>query len=454
MSLGDSRWLSSRGASNRSRVSMLCLSCLLGLAASMAVSYSLWIGPRTFPALPMIGVSSPAWDRGAQWVGLLLACAVVVALVEFARRAPSAMQSARLVILAYICAIFVDQTRLQPWAYLDVLLLTCVATLGARETEQSDQESEDAMAVALVWCRCILIAMYAFSALHKLNLAFFDRVIPFLLTGVLPDVSLSTRASFVLGGVMIATELSVAGLLARPATRRAGATLGSAMHFTICLLLGPWGADFNAVVWPWNVCMVALLWCVVSDEADVCVLQRRVPEAWWTSAWLTRKQRWLGVALLGLAMVMPAFGFVGWWDRNLSWAMYTGRAPAARLSRPAVRFLATGTSAFVASQRCEHDPFWRQLETQWRKTGDHVQSVALDAWSRRELGVPMLAESRAFAALWLRVCTCADPADSLSLVVRTRHLAGDATTRTARCRPQRVGRSPSAFAKGEDSQEL
>jgi hypothetical protein len=109
----------------------------------------------------------------------------------------------------------------------------------------------------------------------------------------------------------IETAIGV-GLLFRP-TRTLAAALAVGMHLMIMAAIGPWGHNWNTVVWPWNVAMPLL----------VVILFYRTPSVSPRSIVVPRGDLY-HAGVLVLFGVMPALSFVGLWDMYLSSALYSG----------------------------------------------------------------------------------------------------------------------------------
>jgi hypothetical protein len=86
------------------------------------------------------------------------------------------------------------------------------------------------------------------------------------------------------------------------------------MHVFILFSIGPWGHDWNSVVWPWNVAMVVftliLFWRAPDNPSLLAVLK---PEG----------SAFRGIVLILFAF-MPVLNFFGLWDSYLSASLYSG----------------------------------------------------------------------------------------------------------------------------------
>lgn len=115
----------------------------------------------------------------------------------------------------------------------------------------------------------------------------------------------------------IVFEVAIAFLLWFRSTRILGIFLGVLFHLLILLFLGPYGQNWNQVVWPWNIAMILLLVLLYTPRND---LQQSNPFA----VLKAYRPAWISALLLG---VFPLFNIFGLWPVNLSFKMYAGNNP-------------------------------------------------------------------------------------------------------------------------------
>jgi hypothetical protein len=175
------------------------------------------------------------------------------------------------------------------------------------------------------------------------------------------------------------------------------------MHGFLIVVLGPFGQNFNVVVWPWNLWMPAMAF----------VLFFRSPEPMLTSAWAT----WSGKAIGVLVGVMSIFNFFNLWDDNLSASLYSGKTRAAYiffLNKDAVRRLPPAIQPYVHQS---------------------IDRIGIDVfrWTMGDLSVPPYPELRAFRALARGlVVRYGFPENAAILVVTERPGIGEASTSSHR----------------------
>src|SRR5262249_20231145 len=123
-------------------------------------------------------------------------------------------------------------------------------------------------ATALDTCRLIMAATYVWSGVQKMNASFLAEVYPWLLTPVLPVMPAALRPLVAGAGIVVPFVEPGLGLsLLVPRLRPLAVGGAVAMHLLLLLDLGPFGHNYNSIVWPWNVAMATL----------VVVLFRRTP---------------------------------------------------------------------------------------------------------------------------------------------------------------------------------
>ena len=341
-------------------------------AAGLLLAPRLFLATRAYPRVPVLdGWPLLAAPFDAVVVGALLAALGGVALAPRPRWWAAAATALALILAAD------DQSRWQPWFYQYGFMLAALAV--ARDTD----------ATLGAW-RAVLVGLYLWSGIQKLNVTFMANIFPWLvepLTGVLP----AGLQRVVLGGWMVVPvmEIAVAVGLLVPRLRNAAVVVALATHAVVLGLLGPLAHATNAVVWPWNAAMAALVallfWRRGAPAAHVLIPRR------------------LGVHAAALAFfgVLPALSFVGRWDAYLSGALYSGNVSVAALS--------VGESAMARL------PDVARRHVSRNRLGANVLDVW--EWSMDELAVPSYPEHRVFRAVARDVCRLAGAPADVGLVV-------------------------------------
>ena len=329
----------------------------LGLGAGIGVSVRLWYATdRLYPHTPLFaGTAIPSTVELMLLVALLLSLAVVVVH----RHRPALWIGITLAATAAL--VIFDQSRLQPWTYEYALRHEWMVT-----------------------CRLIVVALYFWSGVQKMNVTFLTRTWPDF-TGTLASVYPGRTILTHVGWIVPVTEVGIAIGLALRRSRGVAVVAAVTMHaFTTAVLIA---TNENSVVWPWNVAMaglvVALFGRITPDEA------------------ILRPVRF-GPAIVVAAMVsfLPALSFVGVWDAYLSAALYTGNTIQAVV--------------VVPPEAVERFPRLLARNT-WQASPPAF--IDINRWSYDELNVPAYPAERVMKAVGGAVCRTYVPPGTGTLVI-------------------------------------
>jgi uncharacterized membrane protein YphA (DoxX/SURF4 family) len=365
----------------------LLAATFLGLIASLPV----WMNTRSFPLLPIFPgfpvLPSPA-DRIL--VGLMLAS--LVAALWFYRQA----------VVVFLAATFFawceDQNRGQPWLYMYwvMLLLSLFPTPSATAA-----------------CRCAISIVYVWSGIQKMNERFFAVVPNWFVAPAehwhLPPVALPWLRLAVTATPFI--ELAIGLLLWFPRLRRGAFVATILVHLAAILFLGPLGHNYNWVVWPWNLAMIALVFGLFARgkpfehtaagpdklRPDDRAKKLRKPAATGqllarfgqTFAELRRSRPALIVVLL--YALLPILSYSGRWDSYFSFSLYSENLAVANL--------------FVTeSFRDNVPPPLRRYVKKFPEPFDPQHqgpfSFAYAEWAYEEMHVPPISEPRNYFAIY------------------------------------------------------
>jgi uncharacterized membrane protein YphA (DoxX/SURF4 family) len=224
----------------------------------------------------------------------------------------------------------------------------------------------------------MLAAIYLWSGLHKFNSGFVQEVVPFLLAPFGRWVQVK-GGSIWFAAAGLETVLGAALLV--PRLRRPAAACAVAMHAFVLACIGPWGRSFDAVVWPWNLEMIALVLLLFGPAVEESRGRPAVPVL--------------------LFCLLPALSFVDCWDGYLSFSLYSGNNNAATiyLSDAAADRLPDRVQEFVEVPDSGPD------------------ELSLSDWSYGELRVPPYAEPRVFREIGRQVCALAGSPADMKLVI-------------------------------------
>jgi hypothetical protein len=342
-------------------------------AAGLLLAPRLFLATRSYPRAPVLD----GWPLLATPFDVVVLGALLAALCGVALAPGPRWWAAAAAALAVVLAVE-DQSRWQPWFYQYVVMLAALAAA---------RDSDDAIAA---W-RTVLVGLYLWGGIQKLNSTFMTHVFPWLVepvTNVLP----SALDGLLLGGWMVvpALEIAVAAGLLVPHLRRAAVVAAIATHVVVLGLLGPLGHGSNAVVWPWNAALAALVALLFWNGGNAAGLRVVTPRRLGAHA-----------AALVLYLILPALSVAGRWDAYLSGALYSGNVKVGALS--------------VTDDVAARLPESARRHVTRNQAGANV--LDLWEWSMGEVGVPSYPEDRIFRAVARDVCRLAgDPAD-VALVV-------------------------------------
>jgi len=243
----------------------------------------------------------------------------------------------------------------------------------------------------------VIVALYFWSGTQKLNWSFGHEVVPDLLAAggiqLSPAHLLYLPAASV--GIALCEVLLGVGLLIRR-TRQLAVVAALAMHLLLLALLI--AAASNSVVWAWNLGMMAMV-VLLFWRADCSLFSA---ELWrWRGFDLAPQVVKIVLVLCGL---LPALGFVGWWDMYLSAALYSGNTPI---------------GVVRVDERVRNQlPARAQLQV-FATSRDELM-LPFYEWSMAELNVPPYPETRVYRQLARQLCTLEQGPRQIELIVKER----------------------------------
>jgi hypothetical protein len=295
------------------RLVLLRRAVAFAMLGGLLLSPNLWISSRAYPLTPLFGFIPPLpYPVDHVVFGLFVVLVASMAIFQ-GRLAGWLALSATIVALLFILQ---DQSRLQPWFYQYSFLIATISLFGLNKVGVED---------ALNSCRLIVAATYFFSGLQKANAAFVEREYPWIVEPLTMHLPSGAQNILLWGAYAVpAIEATMGfGLLTR--RLRKPAAIGTLlMHGFILLCVGPWGHDWNSVIWPWNVAMVLFTFILFWQPADnPSLLEVVLPWRKLSDFNLTPGPSFRAL-LVVLFALMPLFSFFGMWDSYLSASLYSG----------------------------------------------------------------------------------------------------------------------------------
>lgn len=284
------------------RLQFIKLTILVGLLVSVVLSFNLWAGQRFFPKVPFI----------ENYVGLkvpydYLLLAILLLLIVFTFLSESKLISFLLILFSvFLC--MDDQNRLQPWFYNYMLILFVLLFYRNRVDEPNNYTS------IFITLQVLVALIYIFSGLQKFNSHFVNDSYSWLISPISKHISeRQTYLLIKLGHSIPYIETFIGlGLLIKP-LRYLVVPMVILMHVLILIFLGPFGNNYNPVVWPWNITMIVLnllLFANVKQERffDISILFKGI----------------YFYVVITLMLIFPFFSFNNKYDSYLSSSLYSG----------------------------------------------------------------------------------------------------------------------------------
>jgi len=362
-----------------SRVFWLKATITLVFCVGLVMSSRLWIGPRTYPPAPVLNFLPPSVYPADLF--LYVALFVLAGAILVSAR-PQKFIFAFLGVVIVFCLL--DQTRWQPWVFQYGFLLAALALFSW------DSDDVDGRERALNVARLIVATTYIFSGLQKLNLNFINYDFPWIvepITNVFPTAR-DPLYALGIGAPFIQIGFGV-GLLTRK-FRRVSLILAVSMHAFILAMFGPFGHNWNNVIWPWTAAMAGL---------DLLLFTGNQQFSFRDIFWGNRHP--YQVCVLVLFAILPFLSFFNLWDSYLSSALYSGNL----------------TEATIYATDKGRDSLPASIGAYLVHTSPNTNVLNIQRWAIEDLNVLPYPETRVYKQIAKSVCAHSqDPADFVLLV--------------------------------------
>jgi hypothetical protein len=335
------------------------------LLTGVLMSYRLWVTDRNFPLLPLLEV--PQIPALAGYI--IFATVLLILLISFFK------QIRFLVIVLVILLIFMiiqDQARLQPWVYHYFLFFI---PFCFRRKDDS-----------LSYFQFIMIGIYLWGGINKMNPYFTDHVFPEFVYGLTNyHLQLFKEAGYLIPVL----EVAIAIGLFFTKTRKWAVLSAYMVHVLIILFLSPLGSNINSIVIPWNIAMMLFLYSCFSGSTNTLSL----------TGFFKQSTHRIKPIIVTLYLVLPVLGFWGMWDYYLSFNLYSGKGPVYQI--------------MVAKNEVVNLPY--DFSNAYMPTPNLKDSKIIDiySWSVHELRVPLPPEKRLFKAIAEKFCQYGIPDEDL-----------------------------------------
>ena len=291
------------------RLKLIKISVCVGLLISVLCSYNLWAGQRWFPVAPVF----EGWYISPPYDYILLILEVILILLLMIADKTRLLIFLLLTLNLAFCLL--DQNRLQPWFFIYNSFLLVLLFYNWRIDNVNNYNS---FFIILQLC---FSAVYVYSGLQKFNPGFINDTYPWFikpLEGFVSDRQMITLNKT--GYIIPLIEIFIGfGLLIKP-LRFIAIPLVVLLHVIILLLMGPFGNNYNSVVWPWNIMMIVLALLLFSGKTN---------ERFFSISHLFKQP--VFYLVMSLFWILPAFNLVGKWETYLSFSLYSGNNHNAKI---------------------------------------------------------------------------------------------------------------------------
>jgi DCC1-like thiol-disulfide oxidoreductase/DoxX len=378
-----------------SRIFWLKTAIVVGFCIGLAMSSRLWIGPRTYPLAP-VSIFLPPSIHLLDLV--LFAALFALALAILVSPRPQKLIFAFLAVLAVFCVL--DQTRWQPWIFQYAFLLVALALFSW------DSGDIAGRAHALNVARFIVAATYVFSGLQKLNLNFINNDFPWVVEPITSFLPAARRPLYALGVAVPFIQIGFGiGLLTRR-YRRLSLVLAISMHVFILAMFGPFGHNWNNIIWPWTTDMVVFDLLLFGGKQKFSLR-----EIFWTMRYP------FNACVLVLFAILPFLSFFNLWDSYLSAALYSGNL----------------TEATIYANDRSRNSLPETIGVRFVHISPDTNVINIQRWALEELNVLPYPEARVYRQIAKALCKrVAQPTD-LILLVREQRMFASAPETGYRC---------------------
>ena len=341
---------------------VMSLAFLIGLF----ISYKLWLSNRDFPLCPIFDFDFIQFHNKSLDT-FFLSAFVLLLFLSVIYSNLIILGITILILSLFICQ---DINRLQPWVYIyfTFYLLIFISKLLKRNYLNSFQ--------------LVLIAIYFWSGIHKLNHNFIDITFQTILIDFFKIPANSITPELLHRGYIIPIiEILGAICLIFPKSRLYGIALNVVTHIFILIFLSPLGINYNQIVYPWNFAMIFFVLILFYKKSNFVFENIRSD----------LKSDWVRISILWLFGIMPIFNFIGFYDDYLSFSLYSDKNK---------RFFIAISDKYTNLLNHQFDDCLIEL------SANTEGGIVIDAnkWALQELNVPIYPEYRVFSQVSQYFC--------------------------------------------------
>lgn len=326
----------------------------------LLVTHRQWINERFFPFAPVFDFIPILPEP----FGIVLLGGIIILLGILIFRPSTYVFAALIGFIVY--GLLQDQARMYPVVYQYPFMLGAIIWFYRKPNQQRGK-------LALACIQIILIGIYIWSGLHKLNYVYLHSTFEWLVGPLLSAFPvLASLPMPVLAVVSAIIETGAGIALAFRSTQTYGTWILIGMHCFILLMVGPTGMEFNRVIWSWNISSILLLSAVFLGQPQQAI------------SYAMPRNFYHGLIII-LFLVMPVLNFAGLWDHFPSASLYSGKKPYARIHLT--------------------DYVKEQFPAEVQAKVSLLNELSIRDWTYTELHAPDYPQARVYKDIFRKACT-------------------------------------------------
>lgn len=197
-------------------------------------------------------------------------------------------------LATYVVSVGLDLSRMQPY----MLIYFCLFSIFIFYRDHS--------IIRDLYLLICISGVYFYSGFFKFNTIFADYTAKIFWFDIFP---FPYQPAF--GYLFAAVEVLISGSLFIRGSRKVAIIAAIFMHLLLLWKLGPAGLNYNIIVWPWNLFMVALLFYLFTSTVTI------------KSKNIVQKKLQFATIYICFFWIFPAFSFTGYYPTVLSFSMYS-----------------------------------------------------------------------------------------------------------------------------------
>ena len=271
-------------------------------------SLKLWVGIRSFPAIPIYD-----WLTLGDYIELIFFLLLVFSLLVLVFSTLHRRFIIVFVVLSLVVLALADQMKLQPWVYFFWLVFMPFAIMKSLEKRGSE---------VLLFIKGVLICLYLWGGIHKLVQGFSFQIFPIILNdlGVSGLVDLDSNFREI-GYFIPVFEVCTALFLLIGYTRKIGIVSAILCHLSILLFLA-FSKNINTVVIPWNIYLIGLVLILFWRKTTLVRIDNKNQ----------RYSQVLLLVILSIVALCPLTFYLNKWDYYLAFNLYSGQYPRLQIA--------------------------------------------------------------------------------------------------------------------------